>query len=93
MFELNSIQNLIADFDRGPYEQGELMMMALLPALAAVLFFWFGLKMQFNGKSPMIKWVAILPLIIGVFIGIAPTQRFMVIRSIKVSMGAPGRKA
>jgi hypothetical protein len=75
MLGLSSLINLLADADNG-YEPGELAGIALPPLLIALLIFWIGVKLQHAGRPKWIKWIAVVPLVVGIVIGITPLRMF-----------------
>jgi hypothetical protein len=75
MLGLSPIFNLLADADNG-YEPGELVVIGFSPLLVALILFWIGVKLQHMGKPKWLKWLAVLPLVVGVFIGITPLRLF-----------------
>lgn len=93
MLELTRLSTLIADFDRGQYEMGELMMIAVGPLAIACIVFWIGLKMQFAGKPAWIKWLAVIPLVAGVLMGIGPAKEFFTDQLYQGAYGGGGKKA
>lgn len=68
--------NAFAQADRGQYEQGELFVIGFVPFLIAVVIFYIGIKLHHKGKPGWLKWIALVPLAIGLIMGIAPTQKF-----------------
>ena len=74
MLGLTPFLNLLAE--EAEYQQGELMGIALGPLLLAVILFWIGVKLQNSGKPHWIKWIALVPLAVGLIMGIAPLQAF-----------------
>lgn len=93
MLDLSQFSSLIAGFDRGPYENGELMSIGFGPVVIACLIFWIGLKLQFAGKPAWIKWIAVIPLVVGVVLGIAPAQMFFSDQLYQALNGGGGKRA
>ncbi len=66
--------DLLSEFNRGPYETDELMLISVVPAVIAVIIFYVGMKLQHQGKSKLIKWSAVIALLVGVFLGLEPVR-------------------
>lgn len=75
MLGADHILNLLAQ-DSGQYEASTLGLIAFVPLLIAVILFWLGVKGHHAGKPAWIKWISLVPLAIGLIIGIAPMQKF-----------------
>ena len=75
MLGLNPILNLLAE-ERGQYEIGELAAYSFGPLVVALVLFWVGIKLQHAGKPTWIKWTAMIPLALGLILGIGPVQKF-----------------
>jgi len=75
MLGLSPFLYLLADAETG-YETSELLVIGFAPALVAALVFWIGIKLQHAGKPKWLKWLAILPLIAGIIIGMTPLRLF-----------------
>jgi len=72
MLGLTLIMDLLGDFDRGKFESDELILIALIPSVIAVIMFYAGMKLQHLGKPKFIKWTAAIALLVGVFLGMEP---------------------
>lgn len=46
----------------------ELFAVSLIPVIIAYLFFYFGLKLEISGRSPVFKWLSLIPAGIGLFL-------------------------
>ena len=93
MLELLRLPSLIAEFDRGQYENGELLMIGFGPLIIACIVFWIGLKLQYSGKPAWIKWLAAIPLVIGIVMGIQPAQMFFTDQLYQATYGGGNKKA
>ena len=76
MQQLTPFLNVLAQSDRGQYEAGELFTIAFVPILIAVVIFFVGIKLHHAGKPIWLKWIAMVPLAVGLIMGIAPTHAF-----------------
>lgn len=47
----------------------ELLLVSVVPTVVGLLLFLFGIKAEESGASKFIKWIAIVPLLVGVFVG------------------------
>ena len=72
MLGLTLLTDLLGEFNRGKFESDELILTALIPSIIAVIMFYAGMKLQHLGKSKFIKWSAVIPLLIGLFLGMEP---------------------
>ncbi|MBL8064460.1 MAG: hypothetical protein JNM34_01250 [Chthonomonadaceae bacterium] len=72
---MDGIVNLLAQ--ESGLDQSSLMLMAFLPVSVAALVFWAGVRLQSTGKPEWIKWLALIPLAIGLIMGINPIQKVM----------------
>lgn len=68
--------HLLLDMNRGEFQPNELMTIALVPFAIGMVVFWIGAKLQRNGKPAWIKWLGVVPLAWGVFLGLEPFQAF-----------------
>ncbi|MCW5935698.1 MAG: hypothetical protein KIT11_00120 [Fimbriimonadaceae bacterium] len=66
--------NLLAqsNFDRGPFEPLELLARGFIPLILAYVIFSVCLRLEGRGLAKTVKWAAIIPLIVGAFLGIEP---------------------
>ncbi len=77
MFELTRIVDLYARSD-APYETPELLARAFIPVFVALAVFYVGMKLQYKGSPAWIKWLAVLPLIVGILLGIDPFNSYFI---------------
>ncbi|HRF60154.1 MAG TPA: hypothetical protein PLH94_09605 [Fimbriimonadaceae bacterium] len=47
----------------------ELLLVSIVPTVVGLLLFWFGIKAEESGAAKFIKWIALVPLLVGLFIG------------------------
>ncbi|MGE0002315.1 MAG: hypothetical protein AB7F50_07275 [Fimbriimonadaceae bacterium] len=64
--------NTLAQFDSQEYMPSTLFGIVLLPTALAIGAFVYFLRGEFKGWPKSLKWTALLPLILGVILGIGP---------------------
>jgi len=64
--------NSLGQFDSQEYTPVTLFAIVLLPAAIAIAAFVYFLKGEFKGWPKSLKWVSLVPLILGVILGIGP---------------------
>ena len=76
MLQLTPFLNTFAQTKTGEFESSELAMIAIVPLVLAIVIFFIGIKLHHAGKPIWLKWIAFVPLAIGLILGISPTQKF-----------------
>lgn len=63
---------VLAQFDTEEIQPATLITVCVVPTLIAVVLFFVFMKGELKGWAKTLKWVAMLPLIVGAFLGIGP---------------------
>jgi hypothetical protein len=69
---MNDFLPLLAQFESEEFQAGTLVLICFLPAAIAVTAFFVFMKRELSGWPKALKWVGLLPLIVGAILGIGP---------------------
>lgn len=63
---------LLAQFESEEYQAGTLILICFLPAALSIAAFFFFMRGELRGWTKTLKWIALVPLIVGAILGIGP---------------------